>query len=470
MLSQRQRGFTLIELLVVIAIIAILASILFPVFAKAREKARQTTCLSQVRQMATAVQMYNQDNNGRYPGSAWCAAIAGYLGDSTKMFFCPSDAALDAESPVSYGYAGVLLRADASGVNEAQIKSPTEVGVVCDAMPSKAYPNGGIVAGGGLLDEAANAVVPTARHSKGVIVGYCDGHAKYVPKDFNETDMGNAVTRAFYQANALGLVDNPIGGNSSTAFATGGTITFGGEYAAYPLLQAAADIVKKNGGTYYTRGYLGENATVGRPASDYVWGGVTTSAVSTARIGQDCLVLIVAKSSKLPGIGTLTNSTYQVSTATLQGWVTSSAGFADNSIQTYTLGANSQTRTQLNNAWFGFAANDPMGTKAVQVANDVEMVDKVSNDPYALGYCSSVFADPERVVILTHATPADTAFPQANPKYRWTMPSGGPSGFFTRSIVATGVGAGTAVEVALESGSIKTTLQAGVLFKCSYWP
>jgi prepilin-type N-terminal cleavage/methylation domain-containing protein/prepilin-type processing-associated H-X9-DG protein len=61
-----QRGFTLIELLVVIAIIAILAAILFPVFAHAREKARQTSCLSNLKQQGTAMLMYAQDHDGLF--------------------------------------------------------------------------------------------------------------------------------------------------------------------------------------------------------------------------------------------------------------------------------------------------------------------------------------------------------------------------------------------------------------------
>jgi prepilin-type N-terminal cleavage/methylation domain-containing protein/prepilin-type processing-associated H-X9-DG protein len=63
----RRSGFTLIELLVVIAIIAILAAILFPVFAQAREKARQTACLSNMKQIGTGLMMYVQDYDELYP-------------------------------------------------------------------------------------------------------------------------------------------------------------------------------------------------------------------------------------------------------------------------------------------------------------------------------------------------------------------------------------------------------------------
>ena len=66
----RRTGFTLIELLVVTAIIAVLAATLFPVFAQAREKARQTACLSNVKQMGTAMMQYAQDCDETYPRAA----------------------------------------------------------------------------------------------------------------------------------------------------------------------------------------------------------------------------------------------------------------------------------------------------------------------------------------------------------------------------------------------------------------
>jgi prepilin-type N-terminal cleavage/methylation domain-containing protein/prepilin-type processing-associated H-X9-DG protein len=101
---QRRRGFTLIELLVVIAIIAILAAILFPVFAQARDKARMSTCLSNQRQLATGLLMYVQDYDETFPyirfhawstekGNntyVWKNAVRPYL-KSLEILACPSN-------------------------------------------------------------------------------------------------------------------------------------------------------------------------------------------------------------------------------------------------------------------------------------------------------------------------------------------------------------------------------------------
>ena len=97
----RRTGFTLIELLVVIAIIAILAAILFPVFAKAREKARQAACISNLKQIGLATGMYETDYDGRFPywhwegddthdGVIWPYALQPYI-RNWGLFACPSD-------------------------------------------------------------------------------------------------------------------------------------------------------------------------------------------------------------------------------------------------------------------------------------------------------------------------------------------------------------------------------------------
>src|ERR1700733_12377722 len=91
-----QRAFTLIELLVVIAIIAILAAILFPVFAQAREKARQTSCLSNEKQLALAAVQYTQDYDEMWPIAStggqygWAGKLYAYV-KSVQVFQCPDD-------------------------------------------------------------------------------------------------------------------------------------------------------------------------------------------------------------------------------------------------------------------------------------------------------------------------------------------------------------------------------------------
>ncbi|MCK4318442.1 type II secretion system protein, partial [Candidatus Bathyarchaeota archaeon] len=78
-IPSRRRGFTLIELLVVIAIIGILAAMVFPVFARARESARKAVCLSNVKNLCLAIQMYLADNNDTFPPREHRAEVGTYF-------------------------------------------------------------------------------------------------------------------------------------------------------------------------------------------------------------------------------------------------------------------------------------------------------------------------------------------------------------------------------------------------------
>src|SRR5258708_5928774 len=115
MRHRHRSGFTLIELLVVIAIIAILAAILFPVFAQAREKARQSVCSSNLKQIGTAIMMYVQDYEETYPCYStypneavhWYDMINPYIkaGDfKSSIFVCPSVSSKVIGGNTSSGY------------------------------------------------------------------------------------------------------------------------------------------------------------------------------------------------------------------------------------------------------------------------------------------------------------------------------------------------------------------------------
>ncbi|HEY3397871.1 MAG TPA: DUF1559 domain-containing protein [Armatimonadota bacterium] len=145
-MSHRRSGFTLIELLVVIAIIAILAAILFPVFARAREKAMQSNCLSNVKQLTLGVIMYNSDNDQYMPpawrdwgGSptcwpSWRGAIYPYV-KNLQLFKCPSRMTLgtdgetapgsNAQFPCGYG-----INADAGGAGHPVTGAAWQLGTV----------------------------------------------------------------------------------------------------------------------------------------------------------------------------------------------------------------------------------------------------------------------------------------------------------------------------------------------------
>jgi len=128
----RAKAFTLIELLVVIAIIAILAAILFPVFAKAREKARQTSCVSNEKQLGLAFVQYTQDydesypvdsNGGNYNG--WAGELFPYI-KSYNSFACPDDNTVVAQfrSIDSYAMNANLMAPGPNGTADGQSAYP----------------------------------------------------------------------------------------------------------------------------------------------------------------------------------------------------------------------------------------------------------------------------------------------------------------------------------------------------------
>lgn len=204
-----RKGFTLIELLVVIAIIAILAAILFPVFAKAREKARQASCLSNMRQMGTAIRMYCQDYDEHYPlfgyaipgfsvpgagGSAdgsnvnmWRFYLMPYV-KNYQIFICPSGTFTGNPADPGqqlmgvYGYNGNL-----ANVADSTLRAPAETAAIGDAyhwalqagcnasVAGVTHAFASVCYGG----NAANKDVKYARHNQGSNAAFADGHAKW---------------------------------------------------------------------------------------------------------------------------------------------------------------------------------------------------------------------------------------------------------------------------------------------------
>ena len=182
-----RRGFTLIELLVVIAIIAILAAILFPVFAKAREKARQASCSSNLKQLNLAWQMYNQDYDGRamaacfgVPDTCWdrrqIGPGGGCLGPyikNTQILRCPSfspPANFD-WSASSYNYNKEVGWPPKS---EAEINSPVITIIFGEGNGGRWMPYATTCCG-----NAATHFGMKPNHNDGANLSFCDGHVKW---------------------------------------------------------------------------------------------------------------------------------------------------------------------------------------------------------------------------------------------------------------------------------------------------
>ena len=209
---KRRQGFTLIELLVVIAIIAILAAILFPVFARARENARKSTCQSNLKQIGTSFHMYVQDYDQTFPlphfgrtsespltvAYLWVDVLSPYV-KNTGVFVCPSKSDWICVAPgttpvtsnrggyaANYGYRGLGGMqgpvAD-GGCREPDIPVPAETILVTDRSTSDF---------GYTIhcdnDSNCPTIMPgkaagAARHMDGLNSLYVDGHVKWYRGD-----------------------------------------------------------------------------------------------------------------------------------------------------------------------------------------------------------------------------------------------------------------------------------------------
>jgi prepilin-type N-terminal cleavage/methylation domain-containing protein/prepilin-type processing-associated H-X9-DG protein len=209
---RRYRGFTLIELLVVIAIIAILAAILFPVFAQARAKARQSACLSNMKQIGSGLTMYAQDwdetlplndyvGNGLGPlpgwrdpraGDSWCSGIYPYV-KSLQIYICPESVwyydstAGPWRSPdkPEDGTVSYLMNYVTRGRTLGAIPAPAELIFLhegdrkwrvchCRPEPERLTSRFYIELNHDFYD---------TRHNNGSTLLFCDGHAKWRKKD-----------------------------------------------------------------------------------------------------------------------------------------------------------------------------------------------------------------------------------------------------------------------------------------------
>lgn len=224
------RGFTLIELLVVIAIIAILASILFPVFARARENARRTSCASNLKQFGLAMMQYVQDNDETYPnaigvvgaappGGAWNMGTAGGFNKwawqqllypyhkNLQIFRCPSglnDGTFNYPTYGNYGANNQIITAETLTPRKlAAISAPAGTYAIMDAgtwsvAPGRADPAnastssnfGNFIPGIGTLGSACATAgniydvlkddCLKGRHFEGVNMAFADGHVKWL--------------------------------------------------------------------------------------------------------------------------------------------------------------------------------------------------------------------------------------------------------------------------------------------------
>jgi prepilin-type N-terminal cleavage/methylation domain-containing protein/prepilin-type processing-associated H-X9-DG protein len=193
-LGGKKSGFTLIELLVVIAIIAILASILFPVFARARENARRSSCQSNAKQIGISMMMYTQDYDEKLPlmysATYWFEFLKPYI-KGNQLLDCPSHDSHWGGTETSYNTAyglntqlfevPIYAPGGASPIALSAITKPSETVFGTDALSSpRVNPEGYYWPNGTAYNTVASW--PAYRHLETTSVFFADGHVKSMRK------------------------------------------------------------------------------------------------------------------------------------------------------------------------------------------------------------------------------------------------------------------------------------------------
>jgi prepilin-type N-terminal cleavage/methylation domain-containing protein/prepilin-type processing-associated H-X9-DG protein len=199
--SSARPGFTLIELLVVIAIIAILAAILFPVFARARENARRASCQSNLKQLGLGMLQYTQDYDEKYPpvdvrpdsDTGWAGVIQPYV-RSTQLYQCPSETGAPQTNPASWGYTDYWMNSMLSAKSQAAVTAVSLTIMNGDGNTGNAYYYyNGCEVTGNASDVPCDATTPYitmkdsyqtgglfSRHLEGLNFAFADGHVKWL--------------------------------------------------------------------------------------------------------------------------------------------------------------------------------------------------------------------------------------------------------------------------------------------------
>lgn len=260
-LAGTRRAFTLIELLVVIAIIALLAAILFPVFSRARENARRSSCLNNLKQLSLGLLQYTQDYDETFPkgtatggcsdrGGGWAGGVYPYI-RNVQVYACPSDASgvasVNEVARLSYSFNNSIPR-PANGYsgsgNTSEFTSPSKTVLLLEIAQSRFNPatdlttprsstlNGlayfqhkfpncdGVTSNGryqtglynGLNAGAAAGHFLAPRHFDAANYAFADGHVKYMLKDSVSPGFAapNSTANQF-TAEASSTADNAAG-------------------------------------------------------------------------------------------------------------------------------------------------------------------------------------------------------------------------------------------------------------------